>query len=123
VYARSGRTAEAVTTLHAAINALRAAGRDPYVANALEDLAVAYRLAGDLPRAKRAALDAVRAAVSVGVPMFLPGPLLELACIHIARDRPKAALVHLYEARGVYLELGDELRAAHVELQIARLRS
>jgi tetratricopeptide (TPR) repeat protein len=121
VYARAGRTERAVELLQTAITALRAAGRDQYVANAFEDLAAAYRLGGDLIAAKDAALEAEGAAVAAGIPLFLPGPLCELATIEADLGHLRVALAHLHEALGIYRELGNEMYAAHVERRIETL--
>lgn len=120
--AQTGRTDRAVQHLGDAIAMLRGVGRDPYVANALEDLARAYRLAGDLPRARQCALEAERAAVEARVPLFLPGPLVELALLQAADGDLNVALAHLHEARGLYEELGNTLRAARAQHQIDEIR-
>lgn len=121
VYARTGHTERAVELLQTAITALRAAGRDPYVANALEDLAAAHRLGGDLIAAKNTALEAVGAAVAAGIPLFLPGPLCELATIEADLGHLRVALAHLHEALGIYRELGNEMCAAEIEPRIGTL--
>lgn len=121
VHARTGPAAVAVKELQDAIRALRAAGRDPYVANALEDLAVAYRLDGDQARSQQAALEAIEVAVDAGVPMFLPGPLIEHAHILAENGHLHVALARLHEARAIYSELGDQLREVRTENQIDRL--
>lgn len=121
VHARTERSESAIMYLEMSITALRSAGRDPYVANALEDLALAYRLKGDLIQAKQIALDAESAAVEAGVPLFLPGPLCELSTIDIELGHLRVALAHLHEAHGIYLELGNEMRSVHVEQRINSL--
>lgn len=121
VHARTGPAALAVKELKKAIRALRVAGRDPYVANALEDLAVAYRLDGDLARSQQAALEAIEVAVAAGVPMFLPGPLIEHAHILAENGHLYVALARLHEARAIYSELGDELREERTARRIDRL--
>lgn len=123
VHARDGRARQAVAELEDAAVRLRAAGREPYVANALADLAVAHFALGDLDRSEEATLEAEQAAVDAGVPMFLPDPLIQHARILIERRHPRLALARLYEARGVYHGLGDEMRAAVVDHQIARLEA
>lgn len=89
------------------------------MANALEDLAVACRNAEDLPGALQAALDAEKEATDAGVPMFLPGPLIELAAVHAAGGHRSVALARLHEALAVYEEIGDEMRAARTRTLIA----
>jgi tetratricopeptide (TPR) repeat protein len=121
VHARTGCTARAIEFLQTAITALQAADRDPYLANALEDLAVAHRLGGDLIAAKKSALEAEGAAVAAGIPLFLPGPLCELATIEADLGHLRVALAHLHEARGIYREIGNEMYAAHVEQRIDAL--
>lgn len=121
VHARDGRPRQAVTELEIAAARLRAAGREPYVANALADLAAAHLASGDLDRAQAAAVDAEQAAVDAGVPMFLPDPLIQHAYVLIGRGDLRMAVARLHEARGVYLALGDELRAASVDRQIGGL--
>lgn len=121
VHARDGRPEQAVAELETAAARLRAAGREPYVANALADLAAAHLAAGDLDRAQAAAIDAEQAAVDAGVPMFLPDPLIQYSRVLIERGDLRMALARLHEARGVYLALGDETRAASVDRQITGL--
>jgi len=121
VHARDGRPRQAVTELETAAVRLRAAGREPYVSNALADLAAAHLALGDLDRAQAAAVEAEQAAVDAGVPMFLPDPLIQHAHVLLERGHLPHALARLHEARGVYLALGDEMRAARVANQITRL--
>jgi tetratricopeptide (TPR) repeat protein len=121
VHARTGPLPLAVKELEAAITALKASGRGPYVANALEDLATAYRLAGDLERAEAAAIEAIEAATRAKVPMFLPGPLIEHAQILAEHGDSGGALARLHEARAIYDELGDDLRAERTRRRIEQL--
>lgn len=121
VHARTGPLSLAVRELEAAITALRASGRTPYVANAQEDLAAAYRIAGDLGRAEETAIKAIEAATRAKVPMFLPGPLIEHAQILAAQGDPGGALARLHEARAIYDELGDDLRAERTRQRIEQL--
>jgi tetratricopeptide (TPR) repeat protein len=121
VHARTAPLELAVKELKAAITALKASGRAAYIANALEDLAVAYRIAGDLGRAEETAIAAIEAATSAKVPMFLPGPLIEHAQILAAHGDPGGALARLHEARAIYDELGDDLRAERTRQRIEQL--
>lgn len=123
VHARDGRARQAVPELEGAVARLRAAGREPYVANALADLAAAHLALGDLDRAQQAAVEAEQTAVDAGVPMFLPDPLIQHSRVLIERGHLRMALACLHEARGVYLGLGDQMRAAGVADQIARLEA
>ncbi|WP_372463269.1 helix-turn-helix domain-containing protein [Actinospica acidithermotolerans] len=118
VHAAEGEHARAAAELESAIARLRAAGRDPYIANALQDLALAWYGAGDLERAAHCAEQGVEAAVSAGIPMFLPGPLIESARIQARRGHLRVALALLYEAHGIYAEIGDEARTARTLAEI-----
>lgn len=118
VHAACGEHALAVSELDAAITRLRAARRDPYIANALQDLALAHRAAGDLEKAEHAARAAVDQAAASGIPVFLPGPLIECARIQAERGHLRVALALLNEAYGLYTEIGDTLRAARTQVQI-----
>lgn len=119
VDARTGRATEAIVQLQAVSSALREGGRDVYVANAVEDAAAAHYSLGDLPKALSTAREAE--AVEAGVPMFLAGPLIEQARVHADRGRTAIALALLYEARAIYEELGDHLRAERTGLRIEQL--
>ena len=112
VHAGRGEHAQAGLELEAAITRLRAAGREPYIANALQDLALAHHGAGDLEQAERAADQGVDAAVRAEIPMFLPGPLIESARIQAGHGHLRVALALLHEAHGIYAEIGDEVRTA-----------
>jgi hypothetical protein len=50
--------------------------------------------------------------------MFLPGPLIESAHIQAERGHLRVALGLLYEARGIYAEIGDGVRAARTDTLI-----
>ena len=117
-HAGGGEHVQAVSELESAIVRLRATGRDAYIANALQDLALAHRMAGDLERAEQAAVAGVEEAVRCGIPMFLPGPLIESAHIQAERGHLRVALGLLYEARGIYAEIGDVVRAARTHTLI-----
>ncbi|MBR7827819.1 helix-turn-helix domain-containing protein [Actinospica sp. MGRD01-02] len=121
VHARTGPLPLAVKELHAAITALRASGRTAYLANALENLAAAYRHASDLERAEQTAIEAIKTATKAQVPMFLPGPLIEHAHILAAHGEAGGALALLHEARAIYDELGDDLRAERTRRHIEQL--
>lgn len=118
VHAHDGHPEQAVTELTRAIEELRAEGRGPYIANALADLSAAYRAMGDLPRARQAAEAGEQAATDAGVPMFLPGPLCELAELDVEQGHIASALARLHEARAIYVEIGDWVRAACTEYRI-----
>lgn len=117
-HAACGAHALAVSELEAAITRLRAAGRDPYIANALQDLALAHRVACDLEKAEHAARAAVDHALASGILVFLPGPLVECARIQAERGHLRVALALLHEAHGLYTEIGDTLRADRTRVQI-----
>lgn len=121
VHARTGPVDVAVKELEQAITLLSAGGREPYIANAIEDLAVAHRTSGDLERAEQCALDAIDAAVVAGIPMFLPGALIEHAHVMVAHGHLRVALALLHETHGIYCDLGDEPRAERTRNQAERL--
>jgi tetratricopeptide (TPR) repeat protein len=118
VHARDGHPGRAVAELTRTIALLPGQDREPYVANALSDLCAAYRALGDVPRARQAAEAAVQAAASCGVPMFLPGPLVELAELDVDHGRHASALARLHEARAIFTQIGDGLRAARTGYRI-----
>lgn len=118
VHARDGHAPEAVRELNRAIEVLPGQDRQPYVANALSDLCAAYRAQGEASRARQAANAAVHAAATCGVPMFLPGPLGELAELDIDEGQHCSALARLHEARAIYTQIGDRLRTAHIRNRI-----
>ena len=118
VHARDGHPAQAVTELHRAIEILPGQDREPYVANALSDLCAAYRALDEVPRARQIGETAAQAAANCGVPMFLPGPLVELSELDVGDRQFASALARLHEARAIYTQIGDRLRAAQTRNRI-----
>ncbi|HTJ67936.1 MAG TPA: tetratricopeptide repeat protein [Actinospica sp.] len=118
VHARDGHPAQAVTELHRAIEILPGQDREPYIANALSDLCAAHRALDEVPRARQIGEAAARAAANCGVPMFLPGPLVELAELDVGDRQYVSALARLHEARAIYTQIGDRLRAAQTRNRI-----
>lgn len=123
VHAYDGHGEQAVAELSHAIAVLRRADREPYVTNALADLSTSYRTVGDLDRARRAAEAGEQAATTAGVPMFLPGPLLELAELDFSNGQIALTLARLHEACAIYTEIGDSLRAERTAYRIEQLLS
>lgn len=118
VHAREGHPAQAVSEVTRAIAILPGQDREPYVANALSDLSAAYRALDEVPRARQSGDAAAQAAANCGVPMFLPGPLVELAELDVGDRQFASALARLHEARAIYTQIGDRLRAAHTANRI-----
>jgi tetratricopeptide (TPR) repeat protein len=113
-----GRAAEARDHLDQASTYLRDAGRRNYLADSLHRLAATYRAEGDYAQALELATAAVHQATCAGLPMYLAGPLSELAEIHLALGDGTQALAALAEARAIYAELGDVVRAVRMEARI-----
>lgn len=113
-----GRAAAARDHLDQASTYLRDAGRGNYLADALHRLAATYRAEGEYAQALELATAAVNEATCAGLPMYLAGPLSELAEIHLALGDGTSALAALAEARAIYAELGDVVRAVRMEARI-----
>ncbi|HTJ72688.1 MAG TPA: tetratricopeptide repeat protein [Actinospica sp.] len=114
VLARTGAPGEAKDLLNQAINALRASGRAPYEADGLRTLAGLHRRCGQLRSARELIDRALEVASRAGLPLYLAAVLTELAAVQKAEGDLQAGLASLHEARLIYLELGDELRAEQV---------
>ena len=111
VLARTGAPGEAKDLLHEALDALRESGRAPYEADALRTLAELHRRRGRLKRARDVIDRALEVATRAGLPLYLAAVLTELGAVQQAQGDLLAGLASWREARLIYLELGDELRA------------
>ncbi|HTJ72679.1 MAG TPA: tetratricopeptide repeat protein [Actinospica sp.] len=118
VLARTGAPGEAKDLLNEAIDALRAGGRAPYEADGLRTLAGLHRCRGHLELARDLIDRAVEVASRAGLPVYLAAVLTDLAAVQKAEGDLLAGLASLREARLIYLELGDELRAEQVATEI-----
>lgn len=96
--------------------------REPYEADALRALAGMYRRRGQLPHALTLAAEALEVATWAGLPINLAAVLTELGTVQEAAGDTAAGLASLREARGIYLTLGDMLRAGHLAQQITASR-
>jgi tetratricopeptide (TPR) repeat protein len=116
---QQGRWRQARPLLEQGVAYLREHGPGYYLANALQTLAATYRAEGDLPRALALAQEAVDEAVTSELPLYLPGPLVELGEIHLALGDPQEAITAFGEARAIHLAYRDTARAASVAARIA----
>lgn len=116
--AEQGQARQAREQLEQAASYLRGAGRGNYLADTLHRLAATHRAEGDHARALVLATEAVHEATCAGLPMYLAGPLCELAEIHLVLGDTTVARAALAEARGIYAELGDVVRAVRIEGRI-----
>jgi tetratricopeptide (TPR) repeat protein len=119
VLARLGETGEAKQLLEAAAAYQRERELRYYLANTLQNLAACHRIEGDHRRALDLATQAVSLATRAQLPLFLAGPLCELARAHLALGEPELARAAFAEARAIYAELGDEVRADALAREIA----
>lgn len=119
VLARQGETGEAKALLEAAAAYQREHELRYYLANTLQDLAACHRIEGDKRRALDLAVQAVSLATRAQLPLYLAGPLCELARAHLALGEPGPARAAFAEARAIYTELGDTVRADALAREIA----
>jgi tetratricopeptide (TPR) repeat protein len=114
-----GRVGEARELLEQAEAYLREAGRGNYLADTLHRLAATHRAQGDHARALVVVTEAIHEATCTGLPMYLAGPLSEFAEILLALGDTTGARAGFAEARGIYADLGDVVRAVRIEARIA----
>ena len=116
--AEQGMAGQAREQLEQAESYLCGAGRGNYLADSLHRLAATHRADGDHARALVLATEAVHEATCAGLPMYLAGPLCELAEIHLVLGDATGARAAFAEARGIYAELGDVVRTVRIESRL-----
>jgi tetratricopeptide (TPR) repeat protein len=123
VLSRDGDTAGAKPLLEAAAAYQREQELGYYLANTLQDLAACHRIEGDHQQAHVTAVKAVDEATRAQLPMYLAGPLCELARAQLALGDQDAALAGFAEARAIHAELGDPVRAGAITREIAQIHA
>lgn len=120
--ARRGARVQAHGLLEQAAAYFRETGQAGYLAGALHEQAAIYRRHGEHSRALQLATDAVEEAVRAQLPIHLAGAVGELGRVHAAMGALDAAGAAFAEAKAIYAEADDVLRADRVEQEISNLR-